>query len=66
MSPPAQQRAERIARDGRITPHVAPLLRGADSAGAPSLPRGIPLFANGRDIALAMSSPAQQRAERRC
>ena len=32
MSPPASQRAERIAHDLRIAPHVAPLLRGADGA----------------------------------
>jgi len=32
MSPPAHQRAERIARDVRIAPHVAPQPRGADGA----------------------------------
>src|SRR6266849_1992105 len=32
MSPPAYQRAERIARDVRIAPHVAPQPRGADGA----------------------------------
>jgi len=32
MSKPVAERAERIARDVRITPLVAPLLRGADGA----------------------------------
>jgi hypothetical protein len=32
MSPPAQQRAEKVTPNALVTPHVAPLIRGADGA----------------------------------
>src|SRR6266849_4315694 len=66
MSPPAHQRAERIARDVRIAPHVAPQPRGADGAARhPYLPAkhirlSSPQFLTGENIAELESSANPQ------